>query len=140
MLPSQLISFIEVAVNLVPFVTVSDQAKFSLANWIVARGDEPGPLFTRLDPGATGLEWITGDSVNRIVNKIGKSAGLTPKVRAHGLRHQRITRALDLTNGNVRKVQTLSRHADPRTLLLYDDNRRDDAGELARMLGNDQAN
>jgi hypothetical protein len=35
-------------------------------------------------------------------------------------------------------VQGLSRHADPRTLLRYDDARRDDAGMLAKLLGNDQ--
>jgi hypothetical protein len=45
---------------------------------------------------------------------------------------------LDLTNGNVRMVQGLSRHANPRTLMKYDDARRDDAGTLAQMLGNDQ--
>jgi integrase/recombinase XerC len=54
------------------------------------------------------------------------------------LRYQGITRALDLTNGNVRMVQGLSRHADPRMLMKYDDARRDDAGTLAQMLGNDQ--
>ena len=30
-----------------------------------------------------------------------------------------------------------SRHADPKTLMKYDDSRRDDAGTLAQMLGND---
>jgi integrase/recombinase XerC len=119
------------------WLTVSTQAKDALVQWIAARGDEPGPLFIRLDPAATGIERITGDSVNRIVNKIGAKSGLTRKVRAHGLRHQGITRALDLTNGNVRMVQGLSRHADPRTLMKYDDARRDDAGTLAQMLGND---
>jgi integrase/recombinase XerC len=120
------------------WLTISVQAKDALVQWIAARGDEPGPLFIRLDPAATGNERITGDSVNRIVNKLGAKSGLKRKVRAHGLRHQGITRALDLTNGNVRMVQGLSRHADPRTLMKYDDARRDDAGTLAQMLGNDQ--
>ena len=106
--------------------------------WIAARGDAPGPVFTRLDPGAKGLERLTGDSVNRVVGKIGLNAGLKRRARAHGLHHQGITRALDLTNGNVRMVQGLGRHADPRTLMKYDDARRDDAGTLAQMLGNDQ--
>jgi integrase/recombinase XerC len=121
------------------WLTISTQAKAALVQWIAARGDEPGPLFIRLDPAATGIERIMGDSVNRIVNKLGAKSGLARKVRAHGLRHQGITRALDLTNGNVRMVQGLSRHADPRTLMKYDDARRDDAGTLAQMLGNDQA-
>jgi integrase/recombinase XerC len=121
------------------WLTVSTQAKDALVQWIAARGDEPGPLFIRLDPGrnVADLERITGDSVNRIVSKLGAKSGLKRKARAHGLRHQGITRALDLTNGNIRMVQGLSRHADPRTLMKYDDSRRDDAGTLAQMLGND---
>jgi integrase/recombinase XerC len=95
-------------------------------------------LFIRLDSAATGIERITGDSVNRIVNKLGLESGLTRKVRAHGLRHRGITRALDLTNRNVRTVQELSRHVDSRTLMKYDDARRNDAGVMAELLGNDR--
>jgi integrase/recombinase XerC len=121
------------------WLTISTQAKDALVNWIAARGDEPGPLFVRLDPAAMGLERITGDSVNRIVAKLGHKSGLTRKVRAHGLRHQGITRALDLTNGNIRAVHGLSRHSDPGTLMKYDNARRDAAGILANVLGNDKA-
>ena len=55
-------------------------------------------------------------------------------VRPHGLRHAAITEALDLTKGNVRAVQRFSRHRDLRTLTIYDDNRQDLAGEIARQL------
>ena len=55
----------------------------------------------------------------------------------HGLRHQGITRALDLAGGDVRKVRQFSRHADINTLLRYDDNRRDEAGVIAGLLGDD---
>jgi hypothetical protein len=34
----------------------SSQAKDALVNWITSRGDEPGPLFIRLDPGAASIE------------------------------------------------------------------------------------
>ncbi len=53
----------------------------------------------------------------------------------HGLRHQGISRALDLANGDVRKVKRFSRHAKLETLLRYDDNRRDEAGAIAKLLG-----
>ena len=53
------------------------------------------------------------------------------------LRHEAITRALDKTNGDVRTVQRFSRHADPRTLLLYDDHRLDQAGDVARLVAED---
>jgi integrase/recombinase XerC len=117
--------------------TISTQARDAIAQWIAVRGNEPGPLFIRLDQAATGLERITGDSVNRIINKIGQKSGLKRKARAHGLRHQGITHAIVKTDGNLPMVQCLSRHVDIRTLMGYDDNRRDDAGKLAQMLGDD---
>jgi integrase/recombinase XerC len=55
-------------------------------------------------------------------------------VRPHGLRHAAITEALRLTRGDVRAVQRFSRHRDLWTLTLYDDNRADLAGEIARQL------
>jgi hypothetical protein len=42
--------------------------------------------------------------------------------------------ALDATDGNIRKVQKLSRHADPRTLMIYDDNRNKDLWEMSELL------
>jgi integrase/recombinase XerC len=50
---------------------------------------------------------------------------------------ERITRALDLAHGDVRKVKRFSRHAKLETLLRYDDNRRDEAGAIAKLLGED---
>jgi len=50
------------------------------------------------------------------------------------LRHAAITDALELTGGDVRAVRHYSRHKDVRTLLVYDDNRADVAGELARRV------
>jgi integrase/recombinase XerC len=46
---------------------------------------------------------------------------------------------LDLANGDVRKVKRFSRHAKLETLLRYDDNRRDEAGAIAKLLGEDSA-
>ncbi|MCY7331328.1 MAG: integrase, partial [Pseudanabaena sp. CAN_BIN31] len=43
--------------------------------------------------------------------------------------------ALDATNGNVRKVQKLSRHKKLDTLMLYDDNRTNMQGEVSSLLG-----
>lgn len=66
-----------------------------------------------------------------VVRDLGKKAGLT--VRPHGRRHAGITEALDLTNGNIRAVQRYSRHRDLRILNLYDDNRTDLGGDVARL-------
>ena len=54
--------------------------------------------------------------------------------RPHGLRHAAITEALNLTKGDVRRVQRFSRHKDVRVLNRYDDNREDLGGEVARLV------
>jgi integrase/recombinase XerC len=52
----------------------------------------------------------------------------------HKIRHSGITDALDLPEGNYRKVQHLSRHADPRTILVYEDNKNQYQLELTNKL------
>ena len=121
------------------WITLNDRTRAALADWIAIRGSAPGPLFHRLDNAAGEAEFtrLTGDSVNRMVRRAGLLAGLERPVRAHGLRHQSITRALDVTDGDVSKVKRFSRHARYETLARYDDNRTDEAGRIARLLGAD---
>jgi integrase/recombinase XerC len=95
------------------------------------RGQEPGPLFTNFDRARKGRR-LTGTSIYRLVRGLGRRAGLT--VRPHGLRHAAITEALDLTGGDVRAVQRFSRHRDLKVLMVYDDNRRDLGGQVARLV------
>jgi integrase/recombinase XerC len=76
-------------------------------------------------------------TVNFVVRELAKRAGLTSPVRPHGLRHASITRALDLTNGDIRKVARFARHRDPKITLAYDDDRQDLAGSVARLVGDD---
>jgi integrase/recombinase XerC len=112
----------------------------SLRAWIAIRGDWPGPLFVRLDRcavsrgGLEGRARLTDRSVGNIVPAVGHRAGLVRRVRPHGLRHEAITAALDATGGDVRRVQKFSRHSRVETLLRYDDRRKDDAGEIARLI------
>jgi len=51
-------------------------------------------------------------------------------VRPHGLRHA-ATAALELTAGDVRRVQRFRRHSDVRLLQRYDDSRDDLSVEVA---------
>jgi integrase len=74
---------------------------------------------------------------SRVAHGVGRRAGISRGTNPHGLRHQGITRALDLAHGDVRKVRRFSRHAKLETLLKYDDNRVDEAGAIAKMLGED---
>ena len=113
-------------------LTMPDPTRLALKNWLADRGSGPGPLFTSLDPVHSGNR-LTGRSIRRIVWEAGVAAGI-PNAHPHQLRHSSITAALDLTGGDVRSVQRFSRHRDLRTLVIYDDSRRDDAGRIAAMV------
>ncbi len=89
-------------------------------------GLETGPLFINMDR-ASKRGRLTATSVWRITTKYGLG-------HPHGLRHTAITQALDITGGDIRAVQCFSRHKDPRTLILYDDNRTDLGGKVARRV------
>jgi len=106
----------------------------ALAAWLAVRGTAPGPLFTNFDRARKGLgRRLTGRSLHRIVGALGDEAGLKD-VRPHGLRHAAITAALDRTGGDIRAVQRFSRHRDVRVLAVYDDNREDLGGRVARLV------
>ncbi len=102
----------------------------ALRAWLVLRGTEPGPLFGNVDRARKGRR-LTTTSVYRMVRALGVKVGLV--VRPHGLRHAAITAALDLT-GDLRAVRRFSRHKDVRVLTVYDDNRADLGGEVARRV------
>lgn len=107
----------------------------ALLAWILLRGSHPGPLFHRTDAVGAGRGRLTARSIERMAAAVGRRAGLPAPLRPHGLRHHAITRALDRTGGDVRRVQKFSRHRRLETLLLYDDRRRDDAGVVAALVG-----
>lgn len=115
-------------------ITLPAQTRAALAAWIELRGLDAGSLFVRLDnaAGAGAGGRLTGSGIWCIVSALGSVVGI--KTRPHGLRHSAITAALDATNGDVRRVQRFSRHSDPRTLLIYDDCRRDLGGEVASLI------
>ena len=56
------------------------------------------------------------------------------KMSPHRIRHSAITAALDASDGNVRKVQKLSRHKDINTVMTYDDNRNNHQDEMSQLL------
>lgn len=115
----------------------------ALRSWITERGNTPGPVFVSLDPGV-GLrgrggrlraidDRLSGEGVARILTSLAHQARVSGRVRPHGIRHTSITALLD-SGASLREVQRFSRHADPRTLMRYDDNRTDIAGEMARTV------
>lgn len=119
------------------WLTVSDRAAAAVRAWIATRGDAPGPLFTRCDRAAKAPERLYGHGVNELVKALARRAGVSRTVRAHGLRHQAITEALD-SGWSIRDVMVFSRHANPKTVMTYDDRRKDVGGEIARSLGRER--
>jgi integrase/recombinase XerC len=72
------------------------------------------------------------EGLRTILCALAERAGLTG-VRPHGLRHAAITATLD-AGRDIREVLRFSRHRDPRTLIHYDDSRRDHGGEVATVV------
>lgn len=100
-----------------------------------SRGTRPddAPLFISLDFANSGHR-LTGDGIRKIVVKLCTKAGIKKTMSPHRIRHSAITAALDATDGNVRKVQKLSRHRQLDTLMIYDDNRGKDQAEVSTLL------
>jgi integrase/recombinase XerC len=118
-------------------LTLTPATRAALAEWLTIRGVQSGPLFPSLDRATCGRR-LSGMGLYLVVRQIGERVGL--RVRPHGLRHAAITRALDLTGGDIRSVQKFSRHKDVRLLQRYDDNRQDLGGAVARRLAADAEN
>ena len=91
------------------------------------------PLFCAVHKGYWGHQLNT-DSIYKLVKKYAKLAGIEKTLSPHRLRHSAITAALDATNGDVRSVQKLSRHSSLNTLMIYDDNRRNEQGRVTKIL------
>lgn len=107
-------------------LTLPKETLAAVERWLELRGREPGALFLNLSRTGQGGR-LTGRSLLRVVRSYGLG-------RTHGIRHLAITEALDLTSGNLRAVQRFSRHKDVRVIGLYDDNRQDLGGDIARRL------
>jgi integrase/recombinase XerC len=117
--------------------TLSERAVEALNRYLAAAGhgsDPEAPLLRNVDPRPeyNGLR-LTGDGIYHIVRELGARVGV-PTLTPHKLRHTAITIALDLTDGNVRAVRDLSRHARLETLQRYDDNRRNFQGSVSDRL------
>jgi hypothetical protein len=116
-----------------------NRAKYWLSRTFGETGPNPGGADHEI-PGKRGVTPLAGGLRSPKVRENPNTGQLdTRGTNPHGLRHQGITRALDLAKGDVRKVRRFSRHAKLETLLRYDDNRRDEAGAIAHLLGEDSA-
>jgi integrase/recombinase XerC len=116
-------------------VTLNNQTVEAILDWLNSRAQltPNSPLFCSLSHRQPGHR-LTGTSVYNIVRESFLKAGITKVMSPHRVRHSSITAALDKSNGNVRAVQRLSRHADLRTVQLYDDNRQNLQEQITDLL------
>ena len=116
-------------------ITLSPATVAAISVYLTARG-RPGPeaaLFCNLARFSDGESRLTGRGLLHIISGYGRRV-LGKELHPHALRHMAITACLDATGGDVRTAQRLSRHADIRTLQLYDDNREDLQGKATALL------
>lgn len=117
------------------WMTISLKASAAISQWIESRGDHEGPLFVSFHPSYKDQR-LGNQAVNGMLGRLAKRTGVD-HVTPHQLRHSSITQALEKTGGDVRKVQRFSRHRQVQTVLLYDDNREDLAGDIAELVSED---
>ena len=118
-------------------ISLSERTTAALLDWLEARGPaEPDePLFISVSKPYWGHRLSTRH-IYLLVDTVAKRAGIPKKMSPHRIRHSSITAALELTNGNIAAVQKLSRHADARTVMIYEDRRQDKQREITEALSN----
>jgi integrase/recombinase XerC len=116
-------------------IDLNPEVAEAITDWLGCRANlKPSdPLFIAMDFHNYG-NLLTGDGIYAIVRKTCSLAGIKKRMTPHKIRHSGITDALDLAEGDYRKVQHLSRHADPRTILVYEDNKNQYQLELTNKL------
>jgi integrase/recombinase XerC len=113
------------------WMVVPPETMAVLHAWLEMRGKAPGPVFPNLDRGGSAKgKPISASGLRKMLAQLGRSCGM--RVWPHGLRHTSITTALD--NAPLRLVRHFSRHADLKTLMVYDDSRSDHAGDIAKKV------
>jgi integrase len=99
-------------------VWLSPSALHALAQWILRRGDWPGPLFPRLRGPGAGAGRLSGEAVNQVLARRAGTAGIG-HCTAHALRRTALTALLD-SDLDLASVSQVAGHANPQTTATYD--------------------
>ena len=96
------------------------------------RADDP--MFISLSRNQPGHR-LGGSAIYAIVRQYCQEQEIEKMMSPHRIRHSAITAHLNTSEGNIRQAQALSRHADLKTLTLYDDNRHQHQKGATELLG-----
>lgn len=102
-------------------VFLSDAAKAALTSYLGARRDPSPHLFVSHDRAKKGRAEagpLTPRSIQRLVERYAKAAGITKKITPHTMRHTFATDLL-LNGADIRAVQSLLGHASITTTQVY---------------------
>lgn len=91
----------------------------ALSSWMIARGGESGPVFTRCPHGVPTAEPIVGETVSRMLRDRAAAAGLDPfRITGHSLRAGHATAAA-LAGVSLDRIAAQTRHKRLSTLLNH---------------------
>ncbi|MBI5071939.1 tyrosine-type recombinase/integrase [Candidatus Falkowbacteria bacterium] len=99
-------------------VFLSNQAKFWVKQYLEARQDVSPFLFVSHDRAHESEAALTPRSVERLVKKYSKIAGITKKVTPHTMRHSYATDLL-MNGADIRSVQAMLGHSSITTTQIY---------------------
>lgn len=99
-------------------VIASPRASEAMHEWLSARGDDPGPLFTSHSPRSRGGP-MSLPAIRVMVKAAYKAAGVRGRNKTtHSLRHTAISNAIR-HGAPVQKAQAMARHANIQTTMIY---------------------
>lgn len=98
-------------------VIANPKAQNAVYDWLAARGDNAGPLFTSLSDRSNG-ERLSLRAIRGMVKDYFALAGVRGNKTTHSLRHTAITKAI-LNGAPIQKVKNMARHQDINTTMIY---------------------